>query len=424
MADPAILIDPHGRVVPLADAVRTHLADRAGRYLLLPSAPDLLLAVRSPQGGGASPPGGVFLSGDLAAFPLGDLLGFVHQMRTSGVLRVASGGTVRTVIFRDGSVRGASSQLPSERVGQVALRLGLLTEGALAEAASMEQRTGRALIARGYLSAGDLWKALREQVAVVFHALLVARRGVFWMSQGEPVEMEGGLSLDTQGLLVDAIRRIDEMELFRQAIPHSGVYIQRREPRHAVALEPEEERLLSFVDGWQDLSSLARAAQLSEFEATKIVYRLLQGGWAEVVEPPAEAGGGEGDAARFVAESMNEALREIAGAVASHGQGEPFLEGAEAFLADPSSRHAALWAGLSPGPDGALDVEALLASLEAHAPPGADDFARARLLLDAMRELMVLYLFEAGERLPREVDEALSRSVKERVATVDAQVSR
>jgi hypothetical protein len=428
VADSELLLDPHGRIFPLTDAVRTEIADRAGRFLLLPSAPDLLLAVRSPQGGGSAPaPGAVFV-GDLGGMPAGDLLGFVHQWRATGVLRVAAGGILRCIAFRDGNVRAVTSASPAERIGQVAVRLGLVQARQVADAESPGRPIGRTLVERGHINASDLWRVLREQVATVFHALLVAREGVFWLTRGEPEEPEGGLTLDTQALLVDAIRRIDEMELFRQSIPDSGVYLRRREPRHQVALEAEEERLLALVDGQRDIAELARRSHLSEFEATKVVYRLLQGGWAEIAEGPARPVEPPVDPARAVAAGMNDIFREVAGAVASHGGAGPFRDGARAFLADPHSRFAPLWRGLVPGPDGALDVERLLGALASLPPPAAAGLEaggdRARLLLTALRELMFFYLFQAGERLPRDADEAITRTVKSRLEVVEAQVGR
>jgi hypothetical protein len=368
------------------------------------------------------------LVGDLAGLPAGDLLGFVSQWRTTGVLRVAAGGTLRSVAFRDGNVRGATSALASERIGQVAVRMGLVQERQVAEVESAGRPIGRALVERGHINASDLWRVLREQVATVFHAMLVAREGVFWLSRGEPEEPEGGLSLDTQALLVDAIRRIDEMELFRQSIPDSAVYLRRREPRHQVALEPEEERLLSLVDGQRDIAELARRSHLSEFEATKVVYRLLQGGWAEIAEGPARPVEPPVDPARAVAAGMNDIFREVAGAVASHGGAGPFRDGARSFLADAHSRFAPLWHGLVPGADGALDVERLLAALAALPPSAVTRLEgsgnRARLLLAALRELMFFYLFQAGERRPRDADEAITRTVKQRLEVVEAQVAR
>jgi hypothetical protein len=425
LARPFLDVDPHGRVVPLSDEVRRALADRAGRFELVPAAPDLLLAVRTPSAGGAGPANRAVLAGDLAAFPLPDFVGFVHQARMSGTLRVVTGGVGRSIFFRDGQVRGASSEAPGERIGEVALRLGFLDERQLSDAVASGRPVGRIFVERGHMNANDLWKVVHEQVAGVFHAVLLAREGLFYLLQGGDDDVPGApLSVDTQGLLMDAIRRIDEMGLFRQRIPDGQAWLRRREPRRAVSLEPAERQLLELVDGRRRLVDVAREAHLSEFDATKIVYRLVEVGYVEVAEAPAAAPAPPADRARAVALGMNEILRDIAGAVVAFRGAEAFLAGARAFLSDPAPRYAALWRKVAPRPDGSVDEEALLANLAAldapslkRAEPGGD---RARLLLDAMRELMFFYLFQAGEKLPRDADEAVTRAVKQKAEAVEA----
>ena len=326
MGRPFLDVDAHGRVVPLSDEVRRALADRAGRFELVPAAPDLLLAVRTPSAGGAGPANRAVLAGDLAAFPLPDFVGFVHQARMSGTLRVVTGGIGRSIFFREGQVRGASSEAPGERIGEVALRLGFLDERQLSDAVASGRPVGRIFVERGHMNANDLWKVVHEQVAGVFHAVLLAREGLFYLLQGGDDDVPGApLSVDTQGLLMDAIRRIDEMGLFRQRIPDGQAWLRRREPRRAVSLEPAERQLLDLVDGRRRLVDVAREAHLSEFDATKIVYRLVEVGYVEVAEAPAAAPAPPADRARAVALGMNEILRDIAGAVVA-------FRGAEAFL--------------------------------------------------------------------------------------------
>jgi len=418
-------IDPHGRVVPQSEEVRRALADRAGRFELVPAAPDLLLAVRTPGAGGPAPASRAVLAGDMAAFPLPDFVGFVHQSRMSGTLRVVTGGYTRSIFFRDGQVRGASSEGPGERIGEVALRLGFLDDRQLADAVSSGRPLGRMFVERGHMTANDLWKVVHEQVAAVFHAVLLAREGLFYLLQGGEEEAPGAaLAVDTQGLLMDAIRRIDEMGLFRSRIPDGQAYLRRREPRRPVTLEPAEEQLLRLVDGRRRVVDVARDAHLSEFDATKIVYRLVEVGYVEVAESPAAKPAAPADRARAIAAGMNDILRDIAGAVVAFRGADAFLAGARSFLADPAPRHAPLWRGVAPRPDGSVDEEALLSNLAAletpalkKAEPGGD---RARLLLDALRELMFFYLFQAGEKLPRDADEAVTRAVKQKVEAVEA----
>ena len=90
MAAPSFDLDAHGRLAPRTDEARRALADRAGRFVLLPSASDLLVARRTPAIGGAAPRPRCILAGDLAGFPIADFLAFVHQSRLTGVLTTDS----------------------------------------------------------------------------------------------------------------------------------------------------------------------------------------------------------------------------------------------------------------------------------------------------------------------------------------------
>ena len=151
-------IDPHGRVVPQSDEVRRQLADRAGRFLLLPSAADLLIARRTPAAGGSASRPRCILAGDLAGFPIADFVAFVHQSRISGVLTVSSAGAERSIAFKEGEVRRASSSVGAERLGDVSIRLGLATEQQVQAVTQQGKPIGKSLVDAGVLTANDLWK--------------------------------------------------------------------------------------------------------------------------------------------------------------------------------------------------------------------------------------------------------------------------
>ncbi len=414
-------IDAHGRLVPHDDEARRLLADRAGRFLLLPSAPDLLLARRTPTAGGSAPRPRCVLAGDLSAFPIADFVAFIHQSRLSGLLTVSSSGLDRAVAFKDGEVRGAHSAAIGERVGEVALRLGYIIRDQLAAAVSgaSGKLFGKVLIEKGFLSPSDLWKCLHEQVAGVFHAILLLREGVFAMVDEPDVDLGTPLAMNTQSLLMDGIRRIDEMSLFRARIPGPQAYLRRREPKVPVTLKPVEQQLLDLVDGRRPLSEIAQAAHLGEFDATKILFHLAEAGYLEAVGGPmASPAITPAERLEAIVSGLNAILCEIAGALAPSGGLDSFLAAARTLLADPTSRFAPLWRMVTPGKDGAVDQAALLgnlATLKSAAltklEPSGDP---ARLLFDGLREVMFFYLFQAAERLPRDADERLAREVKRR----------
>jgi len=416
-------LDPHGRLAPGSEETRRALADRAGRFTLLPAASDLLVARRTPAGGGTSARPRCVLAGDLAAFPIGDFVAFVHQSRLSGVLTVASGGAERTIVFEEGEVRSATSTAPGERVGEVAVRLGYATEAQVAKATQPGRPVGKGLVELGFVAEKDLWRCFHEQVTAVFHAILLSPSGTFFLVDEEVDERPGApLSVSTQSLLMDGIRRIDEMSLFQARIPGPQAYLRRREPRRPVTLTPLENSLLALVDGRRNVAAIATAAHLSDFDATKILYHLAEAGYVEAVAAPAASVDPAGRLGA-IASGMNELLAAVLAAVPQGGR-TAFLAAARAFLADPATPFAPVWGGIVPQPDGTLDEPTLLANLAA-APAGAIAGLEApanppALLLHALRELLFFYLFLAGERIGHEEDERLSAEVKAKLARLEA----
>lgn len=411
-------IDAHGRLVAHSDDARRALADRAGRFRLLPAAPDLLVARRTPAAGGTVAQPRCILAGDLTGFPIGDFVAFIHQSRLSGVLTVAAGGAERSVQFKDGEVRGAQSTAPGERIGEVAVRLGYATETQIAKAAAGGRPLGRSLVELGFVSASDLWKCFHEQVTEVFHAILLSPAGTFFLVDEDDPERPGtALSVNTQALLMDGIRRIDELSLFRARIPGPHAFLRRREPRRPITLKATEQTLLGLVDGRRTVAEIATAAHSSEFDATKVLYHLAEAGYVEAVAEPTSS---VDPAARLdaIAQGMNELLRAVVAAVP--GKSRPaLLESVRGYLADATGPFAALWARLAPAKDGALEEDALLGNLGA-LPAGvvaglAPGGERATLLLHALRELLFFYLYLAGERIDRATDDELGETVKRKL---------
>jgi hypothetical protein len=415
-------IDPHGRVAPQSDEVRRALADRAGRFLLLAAAPDLLVARRTPAVGGPSPRPRCILAGDLAGLPIADFVAFVHQARLSGVLTVASAGAERTVDFKDGEVRRAHSSVPGERIGEVAVRMGFATEAQISEATLASRPLGKALVDAGAMTANDLWKCLHEQVTAVFHAILLSREGTFQLVDEEVADRPGTpLAVNTQSLLMDGIRRIDELSLFRARIPDPRAYLRRRDPHRPFALKPPEQALLELVDGRRTLADVATRAHLSEFDATKILYHLAEAGYVEAVAQPAQSAD---PAARLqaIAAGMNELLRTVLAAVPAAGR-PAFLAGVRAYLGDGTHALAPVWVRAGHGEDGALDERVLVDNATAlggaalgRLDPSGD---RGRVLFAGLREVLFFCLFLAGERVSREGDEALGATVRPRLVALE-----
>jgi hypothetical protein len=160
-----------------------------------------------------------------------ELLNFIHQGRRTGVLLARTGAIERALVFVNGNIAWARSTSPPERLAGV----------------------------------GE-----------VFLGFLVACSGSFAFLQGvDRTALPSALSLDTQAMLLDGLRRLDEMERYRTRVPGPHV-VPRPTGKQADGVQPEERQLLALADGKRTLADLALATALGEFETTKAAYALIE----------------------------------------------------------------------------------------------------------------------------------------------------
>jgi hypothetical protein len=160
----------------------------------------------------------VVLAGDLARLAFPELVSLIVHGRQSGVLRVYGSSATRTVVFSQGEVRGAYSDRVSERLGEIAVRMGMMKredmEG-LAVPIGDPRRVGRIAVERRLLSERDLWKVVQEHVTTVFQVILLETRGAFVLTDERYDDTLTVPGLSAEGLLMEGVRRLDELRVLR-----------------------------------------------------------------------------------------------------------------------------------------------------------------------------------------------------------------
>jgi hypothetical protein len=439
--DPRYLVDARGALTP-ADG-QSPLSGRSGYYRLQNTSPDWVLFLRSPaQGGTQETRPRVVLAGDVNAFPLQDLIAFLGQSRWSGVLRVSAPGVERSLLLKDGDVRSAASDSIADRIGEVMVRLGYVSRAQLEKVLNEAPpaRLGKVMVERGLIKAHDLYRCLHEQISEIFHGMMLTKEGTFVLIDQtvEDKALTHNLSLSMQGLLMDSIRKIDELAQFRKKIPHSRVYVHKKRASDGT-LEPEEDAVLQLVDGKRTLLELAQAAKLSEFDATRVVYRLLEGGFVQLSQQPAADAAppappastrsqvpsapppvpGAEDAARVV-QIFNDIFREVRNEVARRGNLDLFLGSANAALKGNGVSASPVLNGLAFTHDGTLPDGLVLEKYAALTAAGQMGSEPIMSLRQALSDVMFFLLFQAGELLESQADEALARRVKDMLSALDA----
>ena len=435
---PRFLLDADGTLTAEADEGSQQLSEKSARYELLATGPDLLAFVRVPAVGGKRAPPRVALVGEAGAFPLPDLIAFLSQSRWSGVIRMQTPQGDRSMSLKDGEVRGATSDDPSDRLGEVLVRMGYVQRSQLEDvlAEHPPSKVGRALVDRGLLAAHDLYKCVTQQVGDIFHAMVLCREGVFQLVEQELDEkLMGSLELSTQSLLMDAIRKIDEMAHFRGRIPHGHLYVTKKREADG-KLEAEEQAVLAAVDGRRTVVELGQRVKLSEFDVTKTIFRLLEGGYVNVTErlqtpevQPHPAGlalvppdpfnptpRGPEREPRQVVRTFNAIFKEILAEVQRQGMAREFLAHANAALAKEGLSSSLILRGIAFERDGTLPEESVLVSLDSMKHAFSSDPTAE--LHQVLSDVMFFLLFQAGELIEARADEDLNRRVKELLASL------
>lgn len=431
---PRFKLDSRGALSSEDSEAQKALLKRQGSYVLAPTTSDMMLLLRHPAEGVSAQTPRVVLSGDASGFPISDLIAFLSQSRWTGIVRVLSPQGERTLTLKEGEARAATSEDSTERLGETMVRLGYLQRKVLDEVLREHppSRIGRVLVERGVLQAHDLYKCMTQQVSEIFHSMVLCREGTFQLVD-QPIDEKQGatlLQLSTQSLLMDSIRKIDELAHFRKKIPHGRMYVLKKKPSDG-KLEPEEDEILALVDNQRSVLELAQAARFNEFDATKVVFRLIEGGFVQLQERPgssaapaaavpeakAPAPGAVAIDARKVVKTFNSIFGEIRTEVARQNMEKELVGAVNAALTNRALSQSPVLTGLTFDNQGTLPEDSVLRSFEAtKAQLGSEPVAS---LKQALSDIMFFMLFQAGELLEAQADEQLARRVKDLLATLE-----
>lgn len=401
---PRIVIDREGNLLADEDA-RLRLGRRAGDFELAAVLPGLvfLLEKEGPK---------VAMAGEiLTRMTIMEIGNMIASAAWRGELHVI-GEHHRAMRFDQGALRGARSNAPDDRLGEVLFRAGVLTRSQVREIAEQvgpTSRFGELCVKGGYVDAGELYKYLQKQATDVFFNALIVDQGSYVFVMGDSGTEDEGTTvhLPVQSLLMEGVQRIDEMALFRDKIPHADLCPQRRVDAPAPKkLDQTAERVLELSDGRRTIDDIARETGYGEFATTKAVYHLIQQKQVELRTPSNV----DPDAVRTLVSQFNDVLQDIFMAVATYGGLDQTRMTLDAWIQG---------SGYGPyfgdGVDelGTIDDDRVVAALE-----DVESDHPLEALHQALHELAAFALFSATTALPRDQELTLARDVNARLKAI------
>ncbi len=169
------------------------------------------------------------LSGDLTALSIVDVIQLMHTIRKSGTLSVKGKRGESRIVFADGYIVGANHNSKSVRIGSVLVDMESISQDQLDAALDIQKNAGDLrkslivmLVQEGMLKKEAAVKGLERLIQLTVVDLISWRNGTFiFMEEATDVsdeyrfmneELHHEICLDTQMVLMDALRIFDEMK--------------------------------------------------------------------------------------------------------------------------------------------------------------------------------------------------------------------
>lgn len=237
------------------------------------------------------------LEGNLREFSLAEVLKLIEVSKKTGVLNITRPEAEGQIYFRDGNVYFARSNWNRTSLGVRLLRAKKITREQLETALEIQKkeggkrRLGQILVEKNYIDRESLETFVKRQILDSVFDLFRWPEGDFAFEADKVAEEEDiGISVSTDNLIMESSRRLKEWERIKQKIPSLDMVFRMAEApgegEREILLKPKEWKLLRFVDGNRDISTIIRALGISDFEACKIIYGLYSVGLLELAEGP------------------------------------------------------------------------------------------------------------------------------------------
>lgn len=242
------------------------------------------------------------LQGNIERFTLPEIFQLVSAGRKTGTLGIQRDDDIVMVYFREGSVIYGYGPRKTYHVGRMLVENGRISPDQLDEAITAQvsqmgggKRLGEILVEKRYIDRSDLEKVIRKQVEELIYSLMSWDRGSFKFYENQfPTEEEITVSLSTENVVLEGLRRLDEMTRMKDYLPEfDTVYtLSTSEPgrRRDISLEPDEWNILALVDGHRDISAIIAGSPLESLETLKRLASLQLAGLICPAQKPAVNG--------------------------------------------------------------------------------------------------------------------------------------
>jgi len=349
----------------------------------------------------------VQLAGLIGNIGIVDLLSFFNMFRKSGLLHFILSGGNKVLYFQNGEIVNATSTFPEEEIGEILYNLGKFDRETLQGArqfANGELPLGKILVDQNVIDGKDLWAATKNQVETIVYNLFAFQEGSFAFVDTELEEEEIlSLSMNTQNLIMEGLRRVDERAVYMQkvksldAIPVATGNVPND-------LDSVSQKMVALIQaGVSDVKELLRRSGSGEFDALRLLSHLVERGVVKMEEAPTvKVEGVLGEVVKI----FNGVLVAMHGVVSA--KNPQFREEVSCFMRDLPQPFSYVFRQTTLKEDGSVEGGRILANLA-----GLEEGDKLKLLSESLSELVYMECIAARRELGATDSAALIKRVQE-----------
>jgi len=234
------------------------------------------------------------LSGNLQSFGVPEILQLLALQRKSGILRLDHGSGERQVLFIErGAIVGTRDRrtIGDDPFLNFLRGAGYLTEDQIATVLRVQSETNRdplyILLSAGMTGRDRLVEALTQHTQQIIDRLLTWTEGTYEFSGDERSIPKMGLKLplSIEEMLMEGMRRMDELATIKQAVLAPDLYLlQSPDGFDRGSLSRELLVVCDMVQRSMTVENLVAASPLGEYSTYEAISALLEAG-VLVVDP-------------------------------------------------------------------------------------------------------------------------------------------
>lgn len=222
---------------------------------------------------------------DLDDLGVADLLHILSLRGTSGYISVhADGNTVRLMID-GGRLVWVTSSDATLRLGRMLVRHGMLRQPQLdlalreQQLAIQRQQLGTLLVERGWIQPSDLIRCVEIQCIEILARVIVAKQGSISFTRSPlPPLSAGHHVINADRILLEAIRRSDEMAALRDRLPSPTTPLMIADRQIDELADTEYKVLATLQSGSTSLIEITEHLAMDELAIWRSVLDLLDRG--------------------------------------------------------------------------------------------------------------------------------------------------